>query len=282
MTWLICSFCLNFLSEQWEPHTGRDEITSVIDTQPAVHQNIAETLSRDVALAESSFLDQPYTVSAVDVTKHGQGQGLGRKKRKGRSHDNSTVKSKKTSDLNESSEREENDQDEKMEQETEISVDNMTSNLDITGDSEHIEVPTEILETVVKTDDGIDDGNKVKVEPESDDGEGDNFDDGSFSSGDEKAESSFKEDKTPKLEVAEPEKGKKGGLFTEMTEKQIRCILDDKELFTSYEPPHDKTCKMACVPSEDSDQPRHPPSLIRVFTVRMKKAWVLSYPLSAQ
>ena len=37
-----------------------------------------------------------------------------------------------------------------------------------------------------------------------------------------------------------------------------------------------------CVPSEDSDQPGHPPSLIRVFAVRMKKAWVLSYPLSAQ
>ena len=35
-----------------------------------------------------------------------------------------------------------------------------------------------------------------------------------------------------------------------------------------------------CVPSEDSDQPGHPPSLIRVFAVRMKKAWVLSYPLS--
>ena len=45
---------------------------------------------------------------------------------------------------------------------------------------------------------------------------------------------------------------------------------------------HDKTYKMACVPSKDSDQPGHPPSLIRVFTVRMKKAWVLSYPLSAQ
>ena len=28
--------------------------------------------------------------------------------------------------------------------------------------------------------------------------------------------------------------------------------------------------------------PRHPPSLIRVFAVRMKKAWVLSYQLSAQ
>ena len=35
-------------------------------------------------------------------------------------------------------------------------------------------------------------------------------------------------------------------------------------------------------PSEDSDQPGHPPSLIRVFAVRMKKPWVLSYPLSAQ
>ena len=50
----------------------------------------------------------------------------------------------------------------------------------------------------------------------------------------------------------------------------------------SNEPPHDKTNKMVCAPSEDSDQPGHPPSLIRVFAVRMKKAWVLSYPLSAQ
>ena len=39
---------------------------------------------------------------------------------------------------------------------------------------------------------------------------------------------------------------------------------------------------MACAPSEDSDQPGHPPSLIRVFAVYMKKTWVLSYPLSAQ
>ena len=31
-----------------------------------------------------------------------------------------------------------------------------------------------------------------------------------------------------------------------------------------------------------SDQPGHPPSLIRAFTVRMKKPWVLSYPLSTQ
>ena len=37
-----------------------------------------------------------------------------------------------------------------------------------------------------------------------------------------------------------------------------------------------------CPPGEGSDQPGHSPSLIRVFAVRMKKAWVLSYPLSAQ
>ena len=49
----------------------------------------------------------------------------------------------------------------------------------------------------------------------------------------------------------------------------------------TYEPPHDKTNKMSA-PSKDSDQPGRPPSLIRVFAVRMKKAWVLSYPLSTQ
>ena len=47
--------------------------------------------------------------------------------------------------------------------------------------------------------------------------------------------------------------------------------------FTTFEPPHDKTNEMACAPSEDSDQPGHPPSLIRVFTIRVKIAWVLSY-----
>ena len=51
---------------------------------------------------------------------------------------------------------------------------------------------------------------------------------------------------------------------------------------TKNESQHDKTNKMVCVPSKDSDQPGHPPSLIRVFAVRMKKAWILSYLLSAQ
>ena len=72
----------------------------------------------------------------------------------------------------------------------------------------------------------------------------------------------------------------------------------------TFEPPHDKTNKMACALSEDSDQtrwgslccaheeslgPKLPikrtaktlirlGSLVRVFAVRMKKAWVLSYP----
>ena len=37
-----------------------------------------------------------------------------------------------------------------------------------------------------------------------------------------------------------------------------------------------------CAPSKDSDQPGHTPSLIRVFAVGMKKAWVLSYTSSTQ
>ena len=38
---------------------------------------------------------------------------------------------------------------------------------------------------------------------------------------------------------------------------------------------------MTFAPSKDSDQPGHPPSLIRVFAIRNMKHWVLSYPLSA-
>ena len=44
---------------------------------------------------------------------------------------------------------------------------------------------------------------------------------------------------------------------------------------------YDKINKMASADSQDSDQPGHPPSLIRVFAVPTKKAWVLSRPLSA-
>ena len=43
-----------------------------------------------------------------------------------------------------------------------------------------------------------------------------------------------------------------------------------------------KTNKMACTPSDGLDQPMHLPSLIRVFAVHMKNAWILSYSFSAQ
>ena len=53
-------------------------------------------------------------------------------------------------------------------------------------------------------------------------------------------------------------------------------------MLNENKPSHDKTNKMACTPSEDSDQTGRMPSLIRIFAVGTKKAWVLSYPLSAQ
>ena len=42
-------------------------------------------------------------------------------------------------------------------------------------------------------------------------------------------------------------------------------ILGTSETY-SYKPGHNISYKIACVPSEDSDQPAHPRSLIRVFT----------------
>ena len=38
--------------------------------------------------------------------------------------------------------------------------------------------------------------------------------------------------------------------------------------FSKYEPHHDKNQQNDGAPSEDSDQPGHPPSLIRVFAER--------------
>ena len=64
--------------------------------------------------------------------------------------------------------------------------------------------------------------------------------------------------------------------FISSTNLQFLQIWDKES--TVSEPAH----KMACAPREDSDQPGHPPSLIRVFAVRMKKPWALSYPLSTQ
>ena len=49
------------------------------------------------------------------------------------------------------------------------------------------------------------------------------------------------------------------------------CLLPSQSMNffwpLTFEPPHDKTNKVACAPSQDSDQPGHPPSLIRVLAV---------------
>ena len=45
--------------------------------------------------------------------------------------------------------------------------------------------------------------------------------------------------------------------------KYTKCTRQAK----SDEPLHDKTNKIACAPSEDSDQPGHLPSLIRILGV---------------
>ena len=63
--------------------------------------------------------------------------------------------------------------------------------------------------------------------------------------------------------------------------KPLNKTRSTRNTHSITEPPHDKTNKVACAPAK-TDQPGHPPSLIRVFAVRMKKPWVLSYPLSAQ
>ena len=71
-------------------------------------------------------------------------------------------------------------------------------------------------------------------------------------------------------------------LIRKVTQYTLKISLKNMYslLSTCNEPPHDKTNKMACAPSEDSDQPGHPHSLIRFFTVCMKKHWFLSYLLS--
>ena len=60
------------------------------------------------------------------------------------------------------------------------------------------------------------------------------------------------------------------------------CLLSIDDF--KNEPQHNRirTNKMTCTSSKDSDQPGHPPSLIRVFAVCMKKPLVLSCPLSAK
>ena len=65
----------------------------------------------------------------------------------------------------------------------------------------------------------------------------------------------------------------------------LLIILSVFEFFgktITYELRYDETNNVAVHPAKNSDQPGHPPNLIRVFAVRMKKPSVLSYPLGAQ
>ena len=62
------------------------------------------------------------------------------------------------------------------------------------------------------------------------------------------------------------------------------CFSGDSIISTmKIEPRNDKTNKVTVLPAQTQIRlPGHPPSLIRVLAVRMKKAWVVSSPLSAQ
>ena len=48
----------------------------------------------------------------------------------------------------------------------------------------------------------------------------------------------------------------------------VKCLKVVLLITLLIKPPHDKTNKMICAPSEDSDQSGRPPSLIRVFALR--------------
>ena len=67
--------------------------------------------------------------------------------------------------------------------------------------------------------------------------------------------------------------------YARLAEGTLACSENEKvDLNQLFEPQHDKTNKMTCAPSEDTDQPGQPHSLIRVFAVCMKKHLILGYP----
>ena len=52
-------------------------------------------------------------------------------------------------------------------------------------------------------------------------------------------------------------------------ERLVESVVIVSDLLEKkHEPPRDNTNKLTCAPSENSDQPGHPPSLISVFAVR--------------
>ena len=75
------------------------------------------------------------------------------------------------------------------------------------------------------------------------------------------------------------------GFVTQQCIISKRCLSEETkwglyskaDIFKTIEPPHDKTNTMTFAPSEDTDQPGHPP---RVFALHTNKHWVLSYTWS--
>ena len=69
---------------------------------------------------------------------------------------------------------------------------------------------------------------------------------------------------------------KKVGFHNSVRKKKKNAVIVDKWGATWQNQQNEY------MPSEDSDQPGHPPSLIRDLAVRMKKPLVLCYPVGAQ
>ena len=69
------------------------------------------------------------------------------------------------------------------------------------------------------------------------------------------------------LSLEQSESLEKTHFFADVFRYMNRDVMRHETMRLTFEPPHDKTNKMICAPSKDSDQPGHLPSLIRVFAV---------------
>ena len=208
--------------------------------------SVAQSSSRGEVRAKPGLIYQPETVSNTDYAKQDQSQdceqiftdakpsktepdpdkGQRRKKRKRKSNDSSTKNTKLSLDMNDSLESVQNDQADTVAHEVKTNKDSAMD--DINLEPLHFEHGGMFFTpSSVKTTDGTGDKSKVKVEPESDnddyidntgevsDGENMESIEDMESHVETSAASTSIGDRTPKLEVAEPEMGKKGELYME-------------------------------------------------------------------
>ena len=57
-----------------------------------------------------------------------------------------------------------------------------------------------------------------------------------------------------------------------------RCLNRFEYLQSTYGPQREKTYLLTCTSNDDSNQPAHPRSLIRIYVVRMMKLCIFCYP----